>query len=113
MEYLQYSLLLLQPIIGIFIIQTILFDLNTTIKKEILNFILSFCVLFSSLCIYSYLLDEEKKKNSRWAILNAYMTIFCWILLEVANFDIISYRTTWATIYILNILLQTVIFFYK
>jgi len=27
----------------------------------IINYILSFCVLYSSLCIYFYLLDEEKK----------------------------------------------------
>lgn len=113
MDFLQYSLLLLQPAIGIFIIQSILFDLNTTIKKSSLNLVLFLSVVYSFACIYLYLFQYEKKNFLRWAILNSYMTIFCWILLEGANFDIISYRTTWATIYVINVLLQTAFFFYK
>ena len=106
-----YSLALglLHPFIAVFVLPDLLFNIRYSYDIAQVNGLFVLVAAVYLLFLSAFL--QNNTPTFKTALANMYLSNVAWILLQMADFNYAVHRSTWGTIYLFTVILQSVLLF--
>lgn len=105
---------IIQPLVVLFFVQTFLFDNDARInhpsilRKTYWNLAFSSLLILYIVYLYKVLAIPERYFFNIGVIV-VYLTLFCWVLLNAADFDFALHKSVWMGMYAVIVIIESVL----